>query len=225
MARKKLTPTQAEKAAKDIIASDPKPPLGTIDEEAKFGDAKPGVRSYTREEVQKQELLAHQLVLQDFPERTIIKQLRDRTGVGTQRATTLIKRTRAAFKEQFASISEGYRAKQVERLASMLRHARGEQNEDGTWARPPDHKAVTAYERLIADIVGTKAPVEVVVTSVEVKMSLVKFVSSLEPEAMDEMLASAMERQRLAVEGARLLGEAAPPIGGKEVRQPVEAAE
>jgi hypothetical protein len=119
-------------------------------------------------------------------------------GLKTSRTKTLLVRVRKAWEAADNENRAHEKARQSRRILNYIAHARGTYDDiKKKWIRSPDHKALLGWERLYADIHGTKAPVKI---EVDVRMSqaVANVMAALTPAQMQEYVARINERNRLA---------------------------
>lgn len=120
------------------------------------------------------------------------------------RFRTLKKRVQAAWLVQDEGERPTVRAAAIRRIMSMLFFARGQRNADGrTWERPPNHSAIRGYESLLADLQGTRAPIQVNVNH-EISSALTDVIGNLTPEQLQEALDEWNAMEQLANEAKQL---------------------
>ena len=156
-------------------------------------------QKYTLAEVELQMSVVEQLVLATQSRPAITKAMRERFGVGSLRVLRLVARVQERWKQEDQEARPAYRAAAMRRIERYIAQARGERAPDGTWRTKPDYPALARFESLLADIQGTRAPVQVDVSvDVRVSASLQAVIASLTPEQCAERLAAARERRALA---------------------------
>jgi hypothetical protein len=87
-----------------------------------------------------------------------------------------------------------WKSGQIRRLTRMRDIASGSQNQDGTWAVKPDHRAVARYEELLAKIQGTLAPIEIDL-DVRYTEAMMVAIGSMSAEQMASLLAEAEQME------------------------------
>lgn len=172
------------------------------------------VTRYTHDEVMQQMATMEQLLLQ--PGVSVIQQnaaMRERLGVSTNRCNVLRQRVRREWLSQDDAERSTNRAVAVRRIMGLLAHARGKlkQRTKATdpvaYEREPNHAACAKYESLLADLQGTRMPIEVRVHH-EVSAAVADVIGNLTAEQLQDYLAEYEETQRLAAEyKARQLGD------------------
>ena len=128
------------------------------------------------------------------------QQQHERFACGVGRTALLMRRVR----EQWGQEDEGARpvakAAAVRRILRYIQAAQGERrpaNEGGGYRVNPNWSAVARFEALLADIQGTRAPIEVNV-DVRVGQAAMVVLANMTSEQLAERLAAARERRMLA---------------------------
>ncbi len=166
-------------------------------------------RRWSAEETQRQLAAVEAMMREGFPSSRIIEQLRKPppTGMGLSRSRCrkLIDRIDARWREEDDSPNRRAKMRSAaeRRLLSGIQRAKGREdpNNPGRWLERPNHSAIARYEKLLMDLQGTAAPLEVNV-SVEVRESLMLVFSQYTLEDLERMHEQAERRHRLAREYA-----------------------
>lgn len=160
---------------------------------------------YTREEFREQLGMVEELLVQGAHSAQIARVLRGRWSTfTTARAGKLAARVRARWAKESEEARATNKEAQIRRLHQMRAWASGERDRDGKWIKPPDHKALAAYERLLMQIQGTAAPVEIS-ASATITQALITVSAKLTGEEAAEYLEEAREQARLAAKARALL--------------------
>ncbi len=165
-------------------------------------------RLYTRDEVLAQENFIESLMVSGLGESVIVRRVRkqETLGIGAKRTKTIIRRIRERWEREDALRKPLLRAETLRRLQRDAQTARGQYDATTqTWVLKPNFQAVARFEELIADIAGTRAPIQVNVdASVRVSESALHVITALSPEETHAMLAEYRELQALAERAKRL---------------------
>lgn len=166
-----------------------------------------GRRVYSLVEVRDMERLVEQALLRGLGEQATTRQLR-LTGRWPEVGVSFVRKIRTRIREEWNREDEqaraSHKAEQVRRIRTYLDHARGEPKLDeqrriipGEWVRPPNHHALAKYENLLAEILGTKEPIQFSI-DVQVQESLMLVIGNMRPGDMDALLVEAEEQEQLA---------------------------
>lgn len=166
---------------------------------------------WSRTETEEQLQAVEQLLRSMVSPRDIEQVLRKKFGpVGRIRTMRLIARTYERWREDDKNAVPHQKAAQSRRIAQYLQQARGV-FENGRWTVKPDWKAVAMFENILADVQGTRAPIEVNVDA-RVSQSLQAIIASMTPEQMAERLAVVRQRRELAEQARRPPEPPEPPV-------------
>jgi hypothetical protein len=171
--------------------------------------AKSPVIRYTLEESRRQLAFVEDLIVQGASIGQIIRLARKPKNsggldIGEKRTRKLIERVKETHAREDAEARQEWKAAQIRRLHEYRRQASGVRNPDGTWKVEPDHKAIIAYERLLAQICGTLEPVELKVDA-RYTEAMLTVVGTLTNEDAAALLAEAREQAALAEKARKLL--------------------
>lgn len=113
----------------------------------------------------------------------------------------IMARVQEAWAREDASLRSVNKSSQMRRIYGYIAQARGipkivDGRQEG-WQVPPNHAALVRWENLLADIQGTRAPVEVNVND-QLRISLTAVIGRMEGDAFDRMLERARNNQLLA---------------------------
>jgi len=166
---------------------------------------------YSAAETSEQEQLIENALLQPgHSVATIVRAMQQRwPRFGIGRYKKLAARVHSRWKDEDDQARDKRRAQQIRRLERALAYAWGDKRRVPDPAnpgqtieqvvRPTDLKAVATFEKLLADVCGTRAPVEVNVHHV-VTETLVQVIAQMTPEQVADALAEHREMKRLAQE-------------------------
>lgn len=144
------------------------------------------------------------LLLSTYSQTAIARTMTQRFGLKKTRVEDLIKRVKARWLAEDVEARPTNKSSQVRRLLGYIANARGERNDDGRgWKVQPNYQALRAFESLLADVQGTKAPIEINV-DVRVGQALREVISNMTPEQLTLRLERA-RAQRAAAERLELL--------------------
>ena len=183
---------------------DPQEPKSTaaLVEEIK---ASSHVIRYTLAEVRGQLAFVEDLIVQGASVSQIVRLTKSRfSGITEKRVRVLVDRVKETHAREDVEARQEWKSAQIRRLHEYRRQASGTRNPDGSWKTPPDHKAVVAYERLIAQICGTLEPLEVKVDA-RYTEAMLTVVSTLTNDDAAALLAEAREQAALAEKARKLL--------------------
>lgn len=175
----------------------------------------PSLRSWTAAETREQLAAVEGLMVQGARPGEIHRVLRRQWPVSMLRVRKLVDRVKRQWSD-FARDEDRVACREaaIRRLHGMRRVAEGERDPNDptgrTWLRKPDHAAVLGYERLLADLEGTKKPIEVSVDS-RFTGAMLEVIANLTGDQASEMLEAAMEQKRLAELASRELPALAAP--------------
>lgn len=125
----------------------------------------------------------------------VVQWARATYGFGENRSRTILAKVRGKLIVDFETRKNAARAEMSERLRNTLVLMREpHKNENGN-ARPLPWQSIARVEELLADVEGTREPQKVEL-DVRVQTALMKVVTNLSPERMEELRAKA--RARLA---------------------------
>lgn len=160
---------------------------------------------FSRQEVNAQLSFVEDLIVQGASASQIVRLTVSKYFVTATRAKKLIERVKELHATEDAEARAEWKSAQIRRLQTMRRLASGERTADGKgWIVKPDHKAVVAYERLLAQICGTLEPVQIDV-DVRHTEAIRAVIVNMTPEQSADLLAEAEEQERLANAARRLL--------------------
>lgn len=171
--------------------------------------ASPVVR-YTLQEARAQLAYVEDLVIEGASASQITRLCQTRYPTITKlRVKTLLERVKERHTREDAEARDEWKAAQIRRLHQYRRQCAGVPilNANGErvgWTIKPDHKAIIAYERLLAQILGTLEPVRVDV-DVRYTEAMLSVVAQMTGEDAAEYLAEAQETERLAGVARKLL--------------------
>ncbi len=119
------------------------------------------------------------------------------------------------WQEEDVASHESWKSAQIRRIMGYMRHAQGEQRVDpgtglNTWVREPNHAALAKWESLLADIQGTRAPIEIK-SDGQVREALIVVLGRMDADQADALLARAEQEKTLA-EAARRAGIVEMPV-------------
>lgn len=158
-------------------------------------------RVWTLEETRKQELAVEQLLLAGYNPPSIPSTLRKQEDpalhIGKARTRTIVNRVRAQWAKHDAEVRPTNRAMQERRLLKCIRDASGFKDKNGRWIERPNHNALVGYEKLLADLQGTREPVRVDV-NVQVNETILHVISGMGAEQVAASLARIRERDEMA---------------------------
>lgn len=190
------------------IQNQPQEPKSTAALVEEIKAKSPAIR-YTLAEARRQLAFIEDLIVQGASVSQIIRLARRPVSaggldIGEKRTRKLIERVKETHAKEDAEARQEWKAAQIRRLHEYRRQASGVRNPDGTWKVAPDHKAIVAYERLLAQICGTLDPVELKVDA-RYTEAMLTVVSTLTNEDAANLLAEAREQAALAERARKLL--------------------
>lgn len=189
------------------IQDQPQEPKSTAALVEEIKAKSPAIR-YTLQESRRQLAFVEDLIVQGASVSQIIRLARrpapSGLNIGEKRTRKLIERVKETHAREDAEARAEWKAAQIRRLHEYRRQASGVRNPDGTWKVEPDHKAIVAYERLLAQVCGTLEPVEMKVDA-RYTEAMLTVVSTLTNEDAAALLAEAREQARLADAARRML--------------------
>ncbi len=165
---------------------------------------------YTLKEVASQLSHVEDLIVEGAGTGQIIRVMQQRfAGITKVRVKNLIARVTETHAKEDAEARTEWKAAQIRRLHQYRRQAAGTPQlaADGSrigWLVKPDHKAIIAYERLLAQICGTLEAVKVDV-DVRYTEAMLSVVAQMTGEDAAEYLFEAQENERLATVARKLL--------------------
>jgi hypothetical protein len=135
-------------------------------------------------------------------------------GVSHKRFDTLWDRVLRAMSAEFAAIRPHAKAMQVSRLEADSARIRSGKDAQGNPVKP-NWNALARIEMLLADIYGTRDPLQVNVGGT-IAVGMAQMVAEMSQEQMDELLERGRERDRLAAVAEKMLAERRlAPMNGK----------
>ena len=162
----------------------------------------PRPRTWSAQETREQLSAVEGLLVQGARMGEIHRVLRRQWPASMKRARILVDRVKRQWAD-FAKDDDrvANREAAIRRLHAMRRTAEGlrdPNDKTGTrWLVKPDHAAVLGYERIIADLEGTKKPIEVNVDG-RFTAAMLEVVANLTGDQASEMLETALEQKRLS---------------------------
>ena len=144
------------------------------------------------------------LYLSTISKTAICRTMRTRFGISESRANQLLNRVKERWLAEDAEARPVNKSAQIRRLLGYIRDARGERDQDGTWKVKPDTGALAKFEMILADIQGTKAPVEIAV-DVRIGHAMQNVIAGLSSDQMTRYLAEAREQRALAQKARELM--------------------
>jgi len=120
-------------------------------------------------------------------------------GIGPSRARSLIARIQDRWEEEDRKASRRRRGEQTRRLMRYIQACQGRRDPQNPtqWLEKPNHQALARYEKQLALIQGTEAPVQVDL-QVQHSESLAAVFSRYSLDALKAMRERALERKALA---------------------------
>lgn len=163
---------------------------------------------YDMHDVREQMDAVEQLLVAGIPVSRIEKEAKQRWGLTAARTKRLIDRVRARWAEESRAERPHWKAQAIRRLYGHIAKARGE----GQW------NAVAAFERLLAEMQGTKEPVEIQLNvDATVTEAALHVVSRLTPEKRAQIVA---EQRRLRELAGRVVETSGAEVGTRTTREP-----
>jgi len=164
------------------------------------------------------------LLLATHSTQAIIRTMRERHGLGRNRTCTLIQRVRARWTEEDKEARPAQRAAAIRRIKSYIALANGERSPEadgGGWRTPPDFGALALLERLLADLQGTRAPVEVA-AGIRLGRAAAAVIAAMTAEEVAECLEEAREERAKAAMWDRAHGDGLISHSSSFGRRPTE---
>jgi hypothetical protein len=157
-------------------------------------------RMWTSTETAVHEAMIEQLMLGTHSPRSIERAMRERYDLGANRTGRLIERVRRRWLDEGKEAMPSNKEAQIRRLERYIQLAQGVRRpeaEGGGWKVRPEWSAIGKFEALLADLLGTRAPIEIAV-SARISTTAMNIISSLSPEELTARLDRARERKALA---------------------------
>ncbi len=152
---------------------------------------------YTLEETAKHTEYVESAFAQGWTAPEIIRAGKKQLGVTVSRMVSVIAKVREKFAREDALARPSWKSEQIRRLMRQLRVAMGEKDDEGNWILKPNMSAYTKIESILADVQGTREPIEINV-DVSYTEAMMTVIGQLTPQQMDGLLERARERKRLA---------------------------
>lgn len=163
---------------------------------------------YDIRDVREQMDAVEQLLVAGIPVSRIEKEAKQRWKLTAGRTKRLIDRVRQRWAEESRAERPHWKAQAIRRLYGHIAKARGE----GQW------NAVAAFERLLAEMQGTKEPVEIQLNvDATVTEAALHVVSRLTPERRAQIVA---EQRRLRELAGRVVETSGTEVGTGEAQKP-----
>jgi hypothetical protein len=163
---------------------------------------------FTRNEVRAQLSWVEDLVVQGASMSQIERVTLARfPQVTKKRIRSLVERVKEAHAREDNEARAEWKSAQIRRLHTYRTQASGQRTPDGRgWLTPPDHKAIIAYERLLAQVCGTLEPVTMNVNATYTE-ALLQVTANLmvDPDRAMAVLEEAQEQARRADLAKRFL--------------------
>lgn len=138
------------------------------------------------------------MMLATLSDRRMETAMRERYGVGRSRTHRLKARIHEQWTREGSEAAPHNRAAAIRRVKGYIMRAQGERNADDTaWKVKPDWPAVRAFESLLADFEGTRAPIEIAVEH-RISHTIQAVIANLSPEQTQARLEAARERAQKA---------------------------
>lgn len=184
---------------------------------------KKGRRNYTTDEVREHYEFVENMMLTrpGLSDRERARITRERFNFGHKRLLRIQTKIRERWIKESEEKRKGNKQEQINRLFKYIDLARGRRvqvldkktrepvyDEEGNpvleWKEKPNHQALARYEALIAELLGTREPIQV---SVEVQMNqaILHVIQGLTPEQEERLFQSYQENVMLADKARALL--------------------
>jgi hypothetical protein len=144
-----------------------------------------------------------QLYLRGTSLRGMVALAKSELGVGPKRVNVILQRIKDAWRTEDDENRKSAKSSTIRRIQRYIQDAQGRRDpaDPKKWLEKPNFQALARFEALLADIQGTREPINIDI-NVRIQETVLNVIADLSPEELTEIVNEYDDTQRLA-EAAR----------------------